>query len=63
LSLAYGWTTEQIAEMTLAQIVAYWLSTPDPGQRVDASPSEARAIGAHIKARRKRWMESVSERL
>lgn len=57
LSKAYGWTPEQIGEMTLAQIFVYWRDASDPGGEVTFDlPWQAAMYGQNI-ARQREWWE------
>jgi hypothetical protein len=56
LSLAYGWSPQQIADLTLAQIEIYLNETNDPGERLSMPVEAARAYAADKRRRKQAWI-------
>lgn len=50
LSLTYGWTPREIADLTLTQVCLYLDNTPQPGETVRLPASEARALARRNRA-------------
>jgi hypothetical protein len=56
LSRRYGWTPQQIGEMTLGQIFVYWQRAASPGESVECEPSAARQVAEKIKGQKAWWL-------
>jgi len=61
LSLAYGWTPQQIARMTIGQVWIYLNEAVGPGQRQRTSPSDARMLCRRVAERRNGWIRRTME--
>lgn len=63
LSLAFGWTPQEIADMTLAQITFYLSNAEGSQQTACLPPDEAKAMAEAIVARRESWVTYWQEQL
>jgi len=59
LSKQYGWTPQQIGDMTLAQIFIYYWSAPPPRQDLEIDPSKVESLRAKIKYQRQWWLSAA----
>ena len=63
LSLAYCWTPQEIADMTLTQITFYLSDAEGSQQTACLPPDEAKTLAEEIKARRDSWVNYRLEQL
>jgi hypothetical protein len=63
LSEAYGWTPQQIGEMTMGQVLTYWCELPDKGATKKVEPGQGASIRERFRARRDAWIDNAMRRL
>jgi hypothetical protein len=64
LSLAFGWTPEQIAELTPAQLTEYLNPGPAQGARsVSLLRHEAMDVARQIRDKREQWVSAMLHRI
>ena len=57
LSEAYGWTPDQIGELTLAQVHVYYLRLHDSGDSIKMEPGEASRLRERAKKQRAAYFD------
>ncbi|HUT11847.1 MAG TPA: hypothetical protein VMY42_15205 [Thermoguttaceae bacterium] len=61
LSLAYGWTPQQIGRLSIAQIWIYLTEASGPGGRKRMAPADARTLCRLRQRDRQAWIDRTME--